>query len=279
MVYKKQTVYLISIFCVIFFGIAIGIFASSSVEDIPVDTISTEEFIFEEQPLIPLAEPKIVAPLLFDDIIYSKLFDIDMVKEELVKVNSAIVQLDAELAREDLPIFINEINTREFVRLTSIKERLELDLNSYIAWETEYYYATKVWLYLRHRGYSEAVSAGILGNMMVETSGGTLALKPTIYDSSRGYYGLCQWSLEYHPGIANLPFEHQLDYLVADMPGQFKTFGKCYAYNFTYEDFLSLDDPAEAAKAFAKVYERCNHRYYNLRADAAEKAYNYFANY
>jgi hypothetical protein len=143
-------------------------------------------------------------------------------------------------------------------------------------WEEEYYYATNVWKYLRQRNFSQAVACGIIGNMMIETSGGTLDLKPNIYSPSRNYYGLCQWSQKYYPGTKDLPFEHQLDYLLGTMPWEFNTFGKNYKRCFDYEAFLKITDPAEAALAFAKSYERCGPASYKLRQEAAIKAYEYF---
>jgi uncharacterized protein YceK len=143
-------------------------------------------------------------------------------------------------------------------------------------WEEEYYYATNVWKYLRQRGFSQEVTCGIIGNMMIETSGGTLDLKPYIYSPSGNYYGLCQWSQKYYPGTKDLPFEHQLDYLLGSMPWEFNTFGKNYKAGFKYEDFLKMTDPAEAALAFAKSYERCGPASYEMRQEAAIKAYKYF---
>jgi hypothetical protein len=143
-------------------------------------------------------------------------------------------------------------------------------------WEEEHYYATRVWKCLRQRNFSQEVACGIIGNMMIETSGGTLDLKPNIYSPSRNYYGLCQWSQKYYPGTKDLPFEHQLDYLLGTMPWEFNTFGKNYKKGFDYEAFLKITDPAEAALAFAKAYERCSPASYKLRQEAAIKAYEYF---
>ena len=143
-------------------------------------------------------------------------------------------------------------------------------------WEEEYYYATKTWEYLRQRNFSQAATCGIIGNMMIETSGGTLDLKPNIYSPSGNYYGLCQWSLKYYPGSKDLPFEHQLDYLLGTMPWEFNTFGWLYKKGFTFEDFIALEDPEEAALIFAKVYERCSSASYKLRQEAALKASSYF---
>ena len=163
-------------------------------------------------------------------------------------------------------------------RMSTQSEQIEVDSLSckVMEWEKEYYYATNVWKFLRQRNFSQAAACGIIGNMMVETSGGTLALKPYIYSPSGNYYGLCQWSKKYYSGVFELPFEYQLDYLLGTISWEFDTFGWLYKEGFTLEDFLSLEDPAEAALAFAKVYERCGPASYEMRQRAAEVAYEYF---
>jgi hypothetical protein len=142
--------------------------------------------------------------------------------------------------------------------------------------EEEHYYATKVWEYLRQEGFNQEVTCAIIGNMMIETSGGALDLNPTIYSPSGNYYGLCQWSKKYCPDAQGLSFEQQLDYLLETMQLEFNTFGWLYAEDFNYEGFLEMTDPAEAALAFAKSYERCSSVSYEMRQEAAEKAYEYF---
>jgi len=144
-------------------------------------------------------------------------------------------------------------------------------------WEEEHYYATKVWEYLRQKGFSQEVTCAIIGNMMIETSGGSLDLKPTVYSPSGNYYGLCQWSKKYYPEAHGLSFEQQLEFLLNNIEWEINTFGKCYKEDFKYKDFLLMDDPVEAALAFAKSYERCGPASYEMRQEAAEKAYEYFS--
>lgn len=138
------------------------------------------------------------------------------------------------------------------------------------------YYVTKTYEYLTSRNFSSEAACGIIGNMMIETSGGAFDLKPYIYSPSGNFYGLCQWSTNYYSGAKDLPFEHQLDYLLGTMPWEFKTFGWLYKEGFDFEDFIQMKDPAEAALAFAKAYERCGSASYKLRQQAALKAYEYF---
>lgn len=139
--------------------------------------------------------------------------------------------------------------------------------------EQEYPEATFVWSYLKNLGYSDYVCAGILGNIMTEVGGSTLAIQPTIYGN--GYYGMCQWNKVYSE-IWGASLEAQCDYLRDTIINEFDLFGSSYKRNFTYDDFLSIEDVKEAALAFAKIYERCGSGSYKARKENAVVAYNYF---
>ena len=134
------------------------------------------------------------------------------------------------------------------------------DMEYYDIWEEEHYFAAKVFKYFTKKGFTPEATCAIIGNMMIETSGGELDLIPKIYSKSGNYYGLCQWSLKYYPEAEGLTFKQQLRYLFETMPWEFSTFGWLYEEGFGYEDFVKMTDPAEAAFAFAKVYERCGPR-------------------
>lgn len=134
--------------------------------------------------------------------------------------------------------------------------------------------ATYVWEYLEGLGYSNAVSAGIMGNLMSETGGSTLQLDPELI--SGGYYGICQWSKKYYPDVWYCTLEEQCNFLRDTIKYEIDSFGDRYKDGFTYEDFLKLDNPADAALAFAKCYERSHAAGYERRQDNAIKAYNYF---
>lgn len=189
----------------------------------------------------------------------------------------AIIFAKATPVGETLEIseeFSEETNNAGQAR-TSVQETC-LPANPQQSVEQENYYAINTWEYLMQRNYGKVITSAILGNMMVETAGGTLNLKPEIYSASKNYYGLCQWSLKYHPRIDEFSFEHQLDYLTGTMPLEFNTFGYLYKAGFGYDDFLKLTDIEEATLAFAVVYERCTPVTYKARQEAALKAYNYF---
>jgi hypothetical protein len=171
--------------------------------------------------------------------------------------------------------YLEQIREKQ-AELEKLEAKVASDLAHYETWEEEHFYAARVFNYFMQRGFTEEATSAIIGNMMIETSGGDLNLKPDIYSKSRNYYGLCQWSLKYYPETKDIPFERQLEYLFNTMPWEFNTFGWLYEEGFEYEDFIKMTDPAEAALAFAKVYERCTPISYKLRENAAIKAYKYF---
>ena len=215
-------------------------------------------------------------PITFLDVEYKALFDIALSEGYIVELTDYVSILEEAIHSGEYTAAAADTMTDELQRILEIIANTEIDAVRYAIWEQEHYYAAKTYQFLRQRGYSAEIACAIIGNMMIETSGGSLDLKPTIYNSTGGYYGLCQWSLYYRPDVADMPFEDQLEYLYADMEREFRGFSGCYMRGFTYEDFLKMTDPAEAALAFAKVYERCGSGSYGLRKTAAMVAYEYF---
>lgn len=259
----------------------------------PVETImSSEPEIFEELEdfFEPSATPEsseppapvlLDIPLMFKHLVFDARKNFETKSAFIEEINYGILQLEDALASDDFTEAARESMYLELTRLQELRVKVDSEITHTIVGMTpddEYYYVNRVWEYFTQRRYSEVVTSAIIGNMMIETSGGTLKLNPMIYDKTLSYYGLCQWSLKYRPEVANMSFEDQLVYLDNDMAKEFKTFGKCYKKGFTYEDFLAMEDPAEAALAFAKVYERCGRGSYKLRKSAAITAYEYFTN-
>lgn len=132
----------------------------------------------------------------------------------------------------------------------------------------EYQYATLVYEGLRKRGLNDAVTCGIIGNMMRETGGNTLKINPYIYSVWGDYYGLCQWSMYYYPEMRGASIDKQLDYIIKTMPAQFKMFGANYEY------FKAMSSPEQAAIYFSTYYERGG--FHSMAANNARVAYNYF---
>ena len=141
---------------------------------------------------------------------------------------------------------------------------------------------TFIWRYMKDLGYSDAVCAGIFGNMMLECGieeAGSFDLKWWVYDSSTWFYGLCQWSKTYFPEVYGMNLEFQMDYLRDTIKEQIDEAGFAYGGDgFGYEEFLQLEDPAEVAVCFAKAYERCASQHVWPRRGFAEQAYAYFTN-
>ena len=140
----------------------------------------------------------------------------------------------------------------------------------------KYKHATRVWDYLKNKGYSDAVCAGIMGNFMTETGGHTLNIDPYDYSSNGRYYGIAQWSSKYYPEVHGKDLDYQLNFLSKTIKKEFNTYGYLYKKGFDYNDFLNLDSPRDAALAFAKVYERCGSGSYSKRQRGAEKSLSYF---
>ena len=237
-------------------------------EKIPAST----SVILVEEPVIELIDE----PVLFPELIYKRFYNIELTQEYCNKFLESSNVIDSAITSGTFCSEAISAMELEYERLQSIIQMLQSDINQYIVWENEYYYAAKTYEFLKRMGYNDAVSCGIIGNMMVETAGGTLKLKPTVYSPSGTFYGLCQWSAIYHPEARGLSFDQQLEYLANSISVEFKTFGWLYKKDFTYEDFLAITNPMDAAYAFAKVYERCFPVSLVSRTHAAKVAYDYF---
>lgn len=137
--------------------------------------------------------------------------------------------------------------------------------------------ATQIWLFFKDElGWSDAICAGVMGNLMAEAGGQTLKIQWNIWDKSGGYYGICQWAIKYTPTIANQSLENQLLHIKNTVEKTMNNWGRKYEKDFNYEKFIALEDPKEVALAFAKCYERCSSKHYNIRTINAMKAYEYF---
>lgn len=163
-----------------------------------------------------------------------------------------------------------EPETEAFVeRVETEEEPVE---NYYYPTEGEYPVATYVWNYLKELGYNDYVCAGIMGNLMIETGGYTLNLDPYAYDGD--YYGICQWSAYYCPGIQGADLDTQLNYLANTIEYEINVYGFNYSSTMDYNEFLQMADAGEAAKVFGQCYERGAGS--DVRAECAYAAYAYF---
>ena len=172
-----------------------------------------------------------------------------------------------------------ELATEEWERAEGLyvryKEIYDEENAIWVARAEEYPVATYVWQFLDDAGYNDYVIAGIIGNMMVECGGHTLALEPYIY-STAGYYGLCQWSRGYQDRVGDTDTEYQCQFLLDTIAYEIDTYGHLYKRGFDYSSFISLTNEKDAALAFARSYERCGFMSYGARRACATTAYNYF---
>lgn len=243
-----------------------------------IDVIEEVE-VTESVGVIEVTEPEkelLADPLLFPEVGYYQYFTYWAAVDHQDAIIWYVEQLNNAINSGLYTPAAIDAMLEEVSRLELDIMLLQFDLDNLTRWQEEYPVATQVWCYLRNNGFSEEVAAGIIGNMMVECGGATMTLHPLIYDNNKAFYGLCQWSVHYYPEARNLEVDEQLELLLSTIQGEFSTFGFCYKRNFTYQDFLSLDNPEDAAKAFAKVYERCAAGSYNLRSRCAREAYDYF---
>lgn len=140
--------------------------------------------------------------------------------------------------------------------------------------ENEYPEATYIWNYLvKDMGLSNAAAAGIMGNLMAEVGGQTLALN--VYASNKSYYGMCQWNKAYSE-VWGASLEEQCDFLSRTIKYELDTYGYKYKKGFKYSDFKNMSGVKSAAAAFMQAYERCGSESKSQRKANAVVAYNYF---
>lgn len=151
------------------------------------------------------------------------------------------------------------------------------DLYDDLIWqekENKYPAAAEIWSYLKAQGYNDYVCAGILGNIMTEVGGQTLDIK--YWTSGNGYYGMCQWSVKYFPGVVGADLKGQCKFLSRNIEKALNSWGYLYSSGFDYEAFCNLKNEKDVAYSFARCYERCSSASYNQRQNNATKAYEYF---
>lgn len=136
--------------------------------------------------------------------------------------------------------------------------------------------ATQIWRYMKDLGWNDYICAGIMGNLMAEVGGQTLDIQYWL--QGNGYYGMCQWNKVYRNSVWGADLVGQCDFLRDTIKYEIDTFGYAYQKGFNFESFLNMSNERDAAKAFAKCYERCGSSTYTIRQNNAEKAYDYFVN-
>lgn len=208
--------------------------------------------------------------------------------EEYIAQNK-VITADAPYLTENLGInIVSETDTSDIAESVvtlsdssspeTIQETMEeVEQDTLINVTSEYSNAAYIWNYFRNHGFSQAATAGIIGNCMTEVGGwiadyATMNLDVT--NSNRTYYGMCQWSRRLYPQAIGMSLAQQCELLISTMPIEFRDFGRLSGYS--YDSYIAIDSPEAAGLAFAKTYERCSKSSHKRRQKCARIAYDYF---
>lgn len=222
-------------------------------------------------------EPAIDKAMTLPDIQYKTIYNHEEIVLFLEELNQAILALEQEIGSCKYTESATEMMKEESARINGIIAIVENDIATFTKWKEEYYYSAEVYLSLRENGYSAEVACAIIGNMMAECGKDpALSLDPFAYNHQENGGGLCGWMYYYYPEAEGATFEQQCEILLETIEYQFNTCGYYYRSGFTYNDFLNMTSPEEAARVFAIVYEKCKSFSYNKRMLFAREAYEYF---
>lgn len=286
---KKKLNYLILIGIVI---ILVGVMTGTSLayDNASRDTSAPEEAVVmtvRETRQQEIQKPRVET--YFQTLTFVETDNKDVINLELESCKDyeyrLISLLENKLYAEDREVIEKEIaSVREFIKeyeidLAAILEAERIEAERWAAKSAEYPVATEVWLYMKNElGWNDYVCAGVMGNMMAEVGGQTLALNPGLYGHNGSFYGICQWSGRYYPGVQGAGLQTQLNFLRDTVKKELDTYGYLWRSGLDYEGFCNLSNAEDAAMAFAKAYERCGSGSYGVRQSNAIKAYNYFTN-
>lgn len=125
--------------------------------------------------------------------------EIDAALVEKQKTAHEMAECARELGRDDVVAIAKE----EWKSAQNERKLNTEAISSWLKTYETYPYATYIWLYFtRHAGYSDIVTAGILGNIMAEVGGGTFDIKYWVYGyDDPNYYGMCQWHNQWYPEV------------------------------------------------------------------------------
>lgn len=256
------------------FMIAIVLFfnLSSTKNNASATTLLVIESSISENYIAPKEQEIIATGLLYTNILDTQ---IDNPEEETEECAVGTTESAPSLAEPKTEFEIVEETTWE--EETTYEEETTWEEETTSTYSSQYPVASYIWSYMRSLGWSNAVCAGIMGNIMAEVGGNTLDLDPYLYYYDSGtYYGICQWYVPYYPEISGSSLEYQCYFLESTIAEEINVFGYKYSSSMNYTRFLNLTDPSEVALCFAKCYERCASFSYGVRQSNAEKAYTYF---
>lgn len=138
-----------------------------------------------------------------------------------------------------------------------------------------------VWSFFRERGYSDAATAGIMGNLQQESG-----IDPTRYQNNGGPgRGLAQWTVNQRHAVlekfANdmgrdwTDLEAQCLFIDSEINGSQKNYFKKQCGSV--DNFKALTDVAEAVTVFEKAYERAGSPNFEKRIEYGTYYYNQFS--
>ena len=141
----------------------------------------------------------------------------------------------------------------------------------------EYPVATEVWLTMKEFGWSDVVCAGIMGNLMRETGGDTLNLKPKSNSSSG--FGLVQWTGQRKKDMFNKyghspTIAEQVEFMKDELFGSNGV--RKQVTDQQRKRIFEASTPGKCAAEFARWFERPASKNYSKREANARKAYYYF---
>ena len=148
--------------------------------------------------------------------------------------------------------------------------------------------AEKVFNYFRTHGYTEQAAAGIVGNLIFESGGGSdIKLNAEEKGSGAGI-GMCQWTDTYNSprrtnfvnycksrgyGWPNNNLEVQIEFLIKELRGDYGTIwffnsqiGYPVAYKMSLSQFKQVTDVELATCVFCACFERAKYSVCNLPA-------------
>jgi len=184
--------------------------------------------------------------------------------EQQPKEKEKIEVTDSILYKEPFEINYKTITWEEYQEIQRKEKKKKAVVRKQIPGNA----AQIIWNTFKSWDWNDAVSAGVLGNIMAEAGGHSLSINPYLYGEGGAYYGICQWSLYYFPSVHNADLYEQLNHLKSTISAQLSQYG--------YYNFLTIGNAAEAARVFAKYYERCASWSYSSRERNAQIAYASF---
>ena len=198
----------------------------------------------------------------------------------VLKDENSMLKSDLDTTKADCALLI-ETNSSISQELEKVKSELQEVKKENLQWSSKYNQypaATIAWIYMTEElGWSNFVAAGIIGNMMAECGGQTLALDWDINGNSG--YGLFQWIGNRRISIKSKYGEfptvvEQIEFMKDELYG---TNGVTQQVTDQQrEAILNANSPEKCAAKFAMWFERPASTDYSVRKSNAIKAYKYF---